>query len=297
MKLQFDANLHYQEQAVSAVVDLFRGQTPKQSSFTISNYSDQGTMYTDNGIGNKLELVDEEILENLQAVQLRNGLPQTKTLKKGAYDFDIEMETGTGKTYVYLRTIFELNKAYGFKKFIIVVPSIAIKEGVAKSLEITREHFQTIYNNVVYDSYIYDGSKPEEVRSFAVNDNISIMVINIAAFRKSFDDPEKENKANIIHRAIDKLNGMRPINLIQETNPVVIVDEPQSVEGKGASASKKAMASLNALCTLRYSATHVEKHNLVYKLDAVDAFDLELVKQIEVASFESLDYHNKAASP
>lgn len=295
MKLQFDANLHYQEQAVSAVVDLFRGQTPRQSNFTVSNYSDQGTMFTDNGVGNRLELVEDEILENLQAVQLRNGLPQTKTLKKGAYDFDIEMETGTGKTYVYLRTIFELNKAYGFKKFIIVVPSIAIKEGVAKSLEITKEHFQTIYNNVVYDSYIYDGSKPEEVRSFAVNDNISIMVINIAAFRKSFDDdPEKESKANIIHRAIDKLNGMRPITLIQETNPVVIVDEPQSVEGKGASASKKAMASLNALCTLRYSATHVEKHNLVYKLDAVDAFDLELVKQIEVASFESLDYHNKA---
>ena len=295
MKLQFDANLHYQEQAVSAVVDIFRGQTPRQSNFTVSNYSDQGTMFTDNGVGNKLELVEDEILENLQAVQLRNGLPQTKALKKGAYDFDIEMETGTGKTYVYLRTIFELNKAYGFKKFIIVVPSIAIKEGVAKSLEITKEHFQTIYNNVVYDSYIYDGSKPEEVRSFAVNDNISIMVINIAAFRKSFDDdPEKESKANIIHRAIDKLNGMRPITLIQETNPVVIVDEPQSVEGKGASASKKAMASLNALCTLRYSATHVEKHNLVYKLDAVDAFDLELVKQIEVASFESLDYHNKA---
>lgn len=294
MKLQFDANLHYQEQAVSAVVDLFRGQTPRQSNFTVSNYSDQGTMFTDNGIGNKLELVEDEILENLQAVQLRNGLPQTKTLKRGAYDFDIEMETGTGKTYVYLRTIFELNKAYGFKKFIIVVPSVAIKEGVSKSLEITREHFETLYNNVVYDTYIYDGAKPEEVRSFAVNDNISIMVINIAGFRKSFDDPEKENKANIIHRAIDKLNGMRPISLIQETNPVVIVDEPQSVEGKGASASKKAMSSLNALCTLRYSATHVEKHNLVYKLDAVDAFDLELVKQIEVASFESLDYHNKA---
>lgn len=294
MKLQFDANLHYQEQAVSAVVDLFRGQTPRQSVFTVTMNNEPGQLTTDNGIGNKLELVDEEILENLQAVQLRNGLPQTKTLKKGAYDFDIEMETGTGKTYVYLRTIFELNKAYGFKKFIIVVPSIAIKEGVAKSLEITKEHFKSIYDNVVYDSYIYDGSKPEEVRSFAVNDNISIMVINIAAFRKSFDDPEKENKANIIHRAIDKLNGMRPINLIQETNPVVIVDEPQSVEGKGASASKKAMASLNALCTLRYSATHVEKHNLVYKLDAVDAFDLGLVKQIEVASFESLNYHNKA---
>ena len=295
MKLQFDANLHYQEQAVSAVVDLFRGQTPKRSAFTVTMEDDAGQTTTDNGIANRLELLEDEILENLQAVQLRNGLPQTKTLKKGAYDFDVEMETGTGKTYVYLRTIFELNKAYGFTKFIIVVPSIAIKEGVAKTLEITREHFRTIYNNVVYDTYIYDGSKPEEVRSFAVNDNISIMVINIAAFRKSFDgDQEKESKANIIHRAIDKLNGMRPINLIQETNPIVIVDEPQSVEGKGASASKKAMSSLNALCTLRYSATHVEKHNLVYKLDAVDAFDLELVKQIEVASFESLDYHNKA---
>ena len=144
MKLQFDANLHYQEQAVSAVVDLFRGQMPKQSNFTVTNLSDQGTMFTDNGVGNRLELVEDEILENLQALQLRNGLPQTKTLKKGAYDFDIEMETGTGKTYVYLRTIFELNKAYSFKKFIIVAPSIAIKEGVAKSLEMTREHFQTI---------------------------------------------------------------------------------------------------------------------------------------------------------
>ena len=204
MKLQFDANLQYQAQAVAAVVDLFRGQMPKQSNFTVTNLSDQGTMFTDNGVGNRLELVEDEILENLQAVQLRNGLPQTKTLKKGAYDFDIEMETGTGKTYVYLRTIFELNKAYGLKKFIIVVPSIAIKEGVAKSLEITREHFQTVYESVVYDTYIYDGSRPEDVRSFAVNDNISIMVLNIAAFRKSFDDPEKENKANIIHRAIDQ---------------------------------------------------------------------------------------------
>jgi type III restriction enzyme len=134
------------------------------------------------------------------------------------------------------------------------------------------------------------------VRSFAVSDHISIMVINIDAFRKSFDDPDKEleKKANIIHRQNDKLNGMRPIELIQETRPFVIVDEPQSVEGKGATASKKAMASLNAMCTLRYSATHVVKHNLVYKLDAVDAFDMELVKQIEVASFESVDYHNNA---
>lgn len=299
MKLQFDANLHYQEQAVSAVVDLFRGQTPKQSNFTVSVHYNQvagqaGMEYTQSGIGNKLELTEDEILANLQDIQLRNGLPQTKRLKKGVYDFDVEMETGTGKTYVYLRSIFELNKAYGFSKFVIVVPSIAIKEGVYKSLQITQEHFGNLYDNTVYDYFIYDSAKLEQVRSFAVSDYISIMVINIDAFRRSFEDETKETKANIIHRQNDKLNGMRPIELIRETSPFVIIDEPQSVEGKTATAAKKAIESLNALCTLRYSATHVDKHNLLYKLDAVDAFDLELVKQIEVASFESVDYHNNA---
>lgn len=307
MKLRFDANLQYQQQAISAVVDLFGGQTPKQSLFTVQTYSTpvietQNSMLEQQtsmdismskmGIGNRLELTEDEILEKLQEVQLRNGLPQTKTLKAGHYDFDIEMETGTGKTYVYLRTIMELNKAYGFTKFVIVVPSIAIKEGVYKSLEITKEHFEELYDNVSYDYFIYDSSNPEQVRNFAVSDTIQIMVINIDAFRRSFTDPQKENKANIIHRSIDKLNGMKPIELIQETNPFVIIDEPQSVDTTAK--SKEALASLNALCTLRYSATHVDRHELVYKLDAVDAFDLELVKQIEVASFESVDYHNKA---
>ncbi|MEG0396811.1 MAG: DEAD/DEAH box helicase family protein, partial [Oscillospiraceae bacterium] len=237
MKLQFDANLHYQEQAVSAVVDLFRGQTPKQSNFTVSAYAGQIGIYdTEHGIGNKLELTEEEILANLQDIQLRNGLPQTKRLKKGCFDFDVEMETGTGKTYVYLRTIFELNKAYGFSKFLIVVPSIAIKEGVYKSLQITQEHFCNLYDNTVYDYFIYDSNKLEQVRSFAVSDHISIMVINIDAFRRSFEDETKETKANIIHRQNDKLNGMRPIELIRETSPFVIIDEPQSVEGKTATA-------------------------------------------------------------
>lgn len=307
MKLRFDANLQYQQQAISAVVDLFSGQTPKQSLFTVQTYSTpvietQNSMLEQQtsmdismskmGIGNRLELTEDEILENLQEVQLRNGLLQTKTLKAGHYDFDIEMETGTGKTYVYLRTVMELNKTYGFTKFVIVVPSIAIKEGVYKSLEITKEHFEELYDNVSYDYFIYDSSNPEQVRNFAVSDTIQIMVINIDAFRRSFTDPQKENKANIIHRSIDKLNGMKPIELIQETNPFVIIDEPQSVDTTAK--SKEALASLNALCTLRYSATHVDRHELVYKLDAVDAFDLELVKQIEVASFESVDYHNKA---
>ena len=293
MKLQFDANLEYQEQAISSIVDIFRGQTPMQSNFTVSAYSGQiGLFDSTNGIGNRLELDEDEILENLQAIQLRNGLAQTKIIKAGKYDFDIEMETGTGKTYVYLRTIFQLHKNFGFSKFIIVVPSIAIKEGVYKSLEITNEHFKGLYDNTVYNYFFYDSSKLEQVRSFAVSDDIEIMVINIDAFRKSFDDPDKENKANIIHRANDKLNGMKPIELIKETRPFVIIDEPQSVDTTPK--SKEAIKSLNPLSTLRYSATHVEKHNLVYKLDAVDSYDLEIVKQIEVAGFETKDYHNNA---
>lgn len=295
MKLQFDANLDYQEQAVSSVVDLFRGQTPKQSNFTVSLYNEiegQGTMFTTTGIGNKLELDEEDIFENLKEIQLRNGLKQSASLERGKYDFDIEMETGTGKTYVYLRTIFELNKAYGFTKFIIVVPSIAIKEGVKKTLDITKEHFSMIYDNTPYNYFVYDSGKLSQVRDFAISDTIQIMVINIDAFRKSFTDPEKENKANLIHRSNDKMNGMRPIQLIAETNPFVIIDEPQSVNNTPK--SQEAIASLNPLCTLNYSATPVKKNHCVYKLDAIDAFELELVKQIEVASFASTEDHNRA---
>lgn len=277
MKLQFDKNLEYQHQAIASIVDLFRGQTPMQTNFTVSDYNGQvGLFDTGNGIGNRLELDEEEILKNLQEVQLRNGLPQTKTLKAGNYDFDVEMETGTGKTYVYIRTILELHKKYGFSKFIIVVPSIAIKEGVYKSLQITKEHFQDLFDNTIYNYFVYDSGKLEQVRSFAVSDNIEIMVINIDAFRRSFSDPTKESKANIIHRTNDRLNGMKPIELIQETRPFVIIDEPQSVDTTPK--SKEAIKSLNPLCTLRYSATHVQKHNLVYKLDAVDSYNLELVK-------------------
>jgi len=293
MKLKFDKNLEYQQQAIASVVDLFRGQSPMQTNFTVSAYNGQiGLFNTENGIGNRLELDEEEILKNLQEVQLRNGLPQTKYLKAGEYDFDIEMETGTGKTYVYIRTILELNKNYGFSKFIIVVPSIAIKEGVYKTLQITEEHFKELYDNTIYNYFVYDSSKLEQVRSFAVSDNIEIMVINIDAFRRSFTDPTKETKANIIHRTNDRLNGMKPIELIQETRPIVIIDEPQSVDTTPK--AKEAIKSLNPLCTLRYSATHVERHNLVYKLDAVDSYNLGLVKQIEVAGFATKDYHNKA---
>jgi type III restriction enzyme len=293
MKLQFNKDLSYQKQAVAAVVDLFKGQTPARSNFTICSLGGVfGTTTTEHGIGNRLELDEEDILKNLHEVQLLNGVAQTKRLKAQEYDFDVEMETGTGKTYVYLRTIFELNKNYGFTKFIIVVPSIAIKEGVYKSLQITGDHFKGIYENRIYEYFIYNSEKLDQVRNFAVSDYIQIMVINIDAFRRSFDDPDKENKANIIHRSNDKLNGMKPIELIQETHPFVIIDEPQSVDTTPK--AKEAIKSLNPLCALRYSATHVEKHNLIYKLDAVDAYEMGLVKQIEVAGFESKDYHNQA---
>lgn len=293
MKLKFDASLPYQQDAIASIVKIFRGQTPMQTNFTVASYAKQAGLFeSEHGVGNRLELDEEEILQNLQEVQLKNGLPQSVRLKSNQYDFDVEMETGTGKTYVYLRTIFELYKNYGFSKFIIVVPSLAIKEGVFKSLQITGEHFKNIYENTMYEYFVYDSEKLDQVRSFALNDFISIMVINIDAFRRSFTDTEKESKANIIHRPNDKLNGMKPIELIQETHPFVIIDEPQSVDTTPK--SKEAIRSLNPLCTLRYSATHVDKHHLVYKLDAVDSYELGLVKQIEVAGFESKNYHNRA---
>ncbi len=289
MELKFNPNLEYQDSAVKAVTDLFEGQNSVMSYFS---FSGQASLYSDHGIGNKLELNSGDVLENLRGVQVFNKLAPSAGLREGDYNFTVEMETGTGKTYVYLKTIFELNKKYGFTKFIIVVPSLAIKEGVYKSLEITKNHFEGLYDNVIYDYFIYDSQKLDQVRNFCVNSNIQIMVINIDAFRKSFTDPSKETKANIIHRTNDKLNGLKPIELIQETNPIVIIDEPQS--SASTDKSKKAIKSLNPLCTLQYSATPKDKKNLIYKLDAVDAYEMSLVKQIEVASFESVDYHNKA---
>jgi type III restriction enzyme len=242
------------------------------------------------GIGNKLKLLEKDILKNVQDIQLRNGLAPSKTLD--SMNFTVEMETGTGKTYVYLRSVLELNRLYGFTKFIIVVPSVAIKEGVYKSLQMTEDHFRELYENVQFDYFIYDSQKLEQVRNFATSDTIQIMVINIDAFRRSFTDPEKEDKANVIHRPHDSMTGSRPIEFIQETNPIVIIDEPQSVDTT--SKSREAIASLNPLCTLRYSATHVDKYHMIYKLDSVDAYERKLVKQIEVTGIEVKDGHNKA---
>lgn len=301
MKIQFNPELDFQHDAVRSVVDLFEGQETCRTNFTVSalktesgelaqEYEAAGHSQSDLGVGNRLRLLDDDILANLRKIQLRNALPVSEKLDE--LNFTVEMETGTGKTYVYLRTIFELNKKYGFTKFIMVVPSVAIKEGVHKTLQMTEDHFKGLYDNTQYDYFIYDSQKLGQVRNFATSDYIQIMVINIDAFRRSFKDPAKEDKANIIHRPHDRMTGNKPIEFIQATQPIVIIDEPQSVDTT--EKSSEAIASLNPLCTLRYSATHVDKHHMVYKLDAVDAFERKLVKQIEVAGIDVQDSHNKA---
>ncbi len=290
MKIQFDPDLQYQKDAINAVIRVFEGQEIKQALFSIKNATQTDVYHSDLGIGNKLELSKEELLKNVQQIQIKQGLKQSSALN--SKDFTIEMETGTGKTYVYLRSIFELNKTFGFTKFIIVVPSIAVKEGVYKSLQMTEKHFKGQFENIQYDYFVYDSQNRTEVRNFATSDAIQIMVINIDAFRKSFTDPTKENKANLIHRPDDRMSGMKPIEFIQATQPIVIIDEPQSVDTTAK--SKEAIASLNPLCTFRYSATHKEKYNLLYKLDSIDAYEQKLVKQIEVASISVQDGHNNA---
>jgi len=288
MKLHFEPNLDYQLQAIESVCDLFRGQEICRTEFTVTRdvADPQGRLAfaeSDLGVGNRLTLLDEELLKNLADIQLRNGLSPSGTLASG--DFTVEMETGTGKTYVYLRTIFELNKRYGFTKFVIVVPSVAIKEGVYKSLQITEEHFKGLYAGVPFDYFLYDSAKLGQVRNFATSASIQIMVVTVGAINKK--------DVNNLYKDSEKTGGEKPIDLIKATRPIVIVDEPQSVDGGLEGRGKEALDAMGPLCTLRYSATHVDKYHMVYRLDAVDAYEKRLVKQIEVASATIEDAHNK----
>jgi type III restriction enzyme len=295
MKIKFESGLEYQHDAINAIVDIFNGQEICTSNFTVYSpayIAKQGALELNQiGFANKLVLTSDKILENVQHIQLRNGLkPSTdKEVDKHLLDFSIEMETGTGKTYVYLRSIMEMNRQYGFTKFIIVVPSIPIKEGVYKSLQITEEHLRQHYNNIDYKYFIYNSSSLNEIRDFAVNDKLQIMVINIQAFAKDLDDSKKDSETTgkkgtrILLEYNDKL-GYKPISLIQNTRPVVIIDEPQST--MNTPLAKKSVHNLKPLVLLRYSATHKEKVNLMYKLDAVDAYNQQLVKEIEVASIK-----------
>ncbi len=226
---------------------------------------------------------DDALLTNLKDIQLRNALLPDSLLS--SRDFTVEMETGTGKTYVYLRTIFELNRRYGFTKFAVVVPSIAIKEGVNKSLEMMGDHFHLLYDGVPFEHFVYDSAKLGQVRNFATCPHIQIMVMTVGAINKQ--------SVNTIYQENEKTGGERPIDLVRATSPIVIVDEPQSVDGGLSGHGKDALDGMNPLCTLRYSATHVDKHHMVYRLNAVDAYEQGLVKQIEVASGTTIDDYNR----
>lgn len=276
MKFKFDANQAYQLDAIAAVTDLFKGQPQNRGAFEISfseSIGPMGLQQTELGLGNRLHIPEEVLEENLQIVRHRNNVFVEDSIRTKGLNFSVEMETGTGKTYVYLRTAFELNKAYGFKKFIIVVPSVAIREGVLKSIEDMKEHFSELYNQIPFDHFVYDSKRVTQLRGFAAGNEMQLMIINIDSFNK------KAN--NIIHDLRDRMGGRRPIEFIQATNPVVILDEPQNMESEKA---REAIASLSPLCTLRYSATHREKYNLVYQLDPVKAFQMRLVKKISVNS-------------
>ena len=256
MKLHFEGDLPYQAAAIEAVCDLFRGQDICRTEFTVTmrasspsgadastlQVSLEGMEETDQGgIGNRLTLLDDEIDGNLAKIQLRNGLART-VMQSG--DFTVEMETGTGKTYVYLRTAFELNKRFGFTKFAVVVPSVAIKEGVNKTLEITREHFEMLYPSAKgYEFFQYDSTKLGQVRNFATSPNIQIMVITIQSLvRKDYA---------VVYKDSEKTGGEKPIDLIRATRPILIIDEPQSVDGGKDGKGKQALDEINPLCTLR----------------------------------------------
>jgi type III restriction enzyme len=292
MKLKFDPSLAYQIDAVNAVADVFDGQPLGQTSFEISSTMPSGAVLTTRGVGNNVVVTDEQILANVHKLQEANDIERVPALQ--GREFSVEMETGTGKTYVYLRTIFELNKRYGFKKFIIVVPSIAIREGVLKSLEITREHFGALYDNTPFASFVYDSRRLGTVRQFSDSNHVQIMVINIQAFVKDVDedanldemDEEVLKRIAVIYRDNDRMGG-KPIEFIRSANPIVIIDEPQSVDTTPK--SRRAIAQLNPAAILRYSATHRNPYNLLYKLGPIEAYDMRLVKRIEVASIKADD--------
>ena len=294
MKLHFEPDLEYQHAAIDAVCGIFRGQEINRTEFTIApavvgggETALPGWLDLEQaapGIGNRLTLADDEILDNVRAVQVRNGLPPSEDLVSG--DFTVEMETGTGKTYVYLRTVFELNRRFGFTKFVVVVPSVAIKEGVYKTLQITEAHFRSLYAGQPFDYFLYDSTRLGQVRNFATSPTIVVMVVTVGAINKK--------DVNNLYKDSEKTGGEAPIDLIRATRPVLIVDEPQSVDGGLRGSGRKALGAMNPLCVLRYSAVHVDRHHMVYRLDAIDAFEQKLVKQIEVASLEVEGGHNRA---
>lgn len=293
LKLKFDATLAYQSEAVASVTDLFAELPLATTQFSLTSQAASTLAFTELGVANPIATdeaaFEASVLANLQAVQERNNVPTSNALD--GLNFSIEMETGTGKTYVYLRTVFELNKRYGFTKFVVVVPNVAIREGVLASIELLHDHLRGLYDNVPCDATVYDSKQLGRVRQFATANTVQLLVMNIQAFQKDVEEDADPTKANIINRAQDRMSGRRPIEFIQATKPVVIIDEPQNMESEAALA---AIARLRPFCTLRYSATHKRAYNRVYRLGPVDAYDMNLVKRIEVASVVADENPNAA---
>lgn len=276
MRIQFN-KLDYQVAAINSIIQAFDGQQVRKSEFTIMDQDSQGKLFGNNGIGNKIDLSVSKLLKNVQQIQIEQGIPISELIPVPYPQFNIEMETGTGKTFVYLKSILELNRKYGFIKFVIVVPSVAIKEGVMKTIAMTNDYFRTQMQGIVYRAFMYDSKKLDDVQGFARNENIEIMIINIQSFNSN---------ENIFNRTdMDALYGISPKELVSETNPIVIIDEPQSVDNT--ENAQQAIAALNPSMVFRFSATHKNKsYPLLYKLGPVEAYQQKLVKQIEVAGIK-----------
>jgi Restriction endonuclease len=278
LKLQFKVQ-EYQTEAVDSVVDIFAGQPRRDgTSYRIDpgvSGSGQNRIFDDSGLANApIELSRPQLLENVHRVQGSRNLPLSSELKDskaalGAPNLDVEMETGTGKTYVYIKTFMELNKRYGWSKFIIVVPSVAIREGVKKSFDVTADHFQSIYGTKPRP-FIYDSKQLHELERFSSDAGVQVMIINIQAFNATGKDQRR------IYDVLDDFQSRRPIDVIKANRPIVVIDEPQKI---GADKSLNALAEFNALMVLRYSATHKVEHTKVHRLDALDAYNAKLVKR------------------
>ena len=298
MKLQFKIQ-QYQTDAVESTVDIFNGQ-PNQG--LLDYKMDQGKVYVidngkrieqtdfvvnenDTGYKNgEIVLSEDELLKNIHQIQTQNNIHLSNEVIKrlGACQLDIEMETGTGKTYVYIKTMFELNKRYGWTKFIVVVPSIAIREGVKKSFDITQDHFMELYGKKAR-YFVYNSDNLNQIDTYSQSADISVMIINTQAFNTSMKEGAKNKYARIIYDPRDEFGSRKPIDVIAANRPIIILDEPQKM---GGAATQTALARFNPLFTLNYSATHRETHNPVYVLDALDAYNQKLVKKIEVVGFE-----------
>ena len=289
LEFKFSSDQQHQLEAIEATCDLFRGQQFIGSVFSADSGRKGQTAIGELmvGHGNELRVAPGQLLDNLHAVQEEGCLPATDVLTDGRLrDFTVEMETGTGKTYVYIRSIYELNRRYGITKFVIVVPSVAIREGVLKSLQTTRRHFETLYDRTPLDYFVYDSKDMGPVGNFATSSSIQVMVINIDAFNKGLEKDGTAKEGNLFHRPSEKLTGgFSPRELVSACKPVVIIDEPQSVDNT--KQAKAAIKSLNPLFVLRYSATHKQAYNMIYRLTPVDAFERHLVKGICVDSIKA----------